>query len=341
MYYSWIVVFFSSGGAINGTSMAVSRSSNGGESWTNTYFVPETGTAEFDDKPMLTVDTHLNSPFRDTIYAAWDHASFVNGKSSTGIGLLVSHSSDGGKTFSVPVTASSTAPGPKGVIGADPFVAPDGTVHVAWQDFQNSRLAESSSIDGGNSFGPSHVIATTQVAFDIGIPAMSSRRALLYPACGADGSGRLFCSWMDGTIKNGVNVFVARSTNDGMTWSSRPVKVNNDSGLADHFNQWLSVDPADGSINLSWNDTRNDPSRLSTDIFYARSTNGGLSFNSNVRVTTAPTNETCCDADLGNQYGDYEGITALGGSIHPVWTDRRASVAALDEEVFTATISVR
>ena len=35
------------------------------------------------------------------------------------------------------------------------------------------------------------------------------------------------------------------------------------------------------------------------------------------------------------------GIAALGGSIHPVWTDRRTSVAALDEEVFTATIKAR
>ncbi len=294
---------------------------------------------------MIAVDTNLNSPFRDTIYAAWDHASFVNGKSSSIIALLASHSTDGGQTFSAPVVASSTASGPKGVIGADPFVAPDGTLHVAWQDFQNRSVTESSSTDGGNSFGASHVISPTQVAFDIAIPAMSSRRALIYPACGSDTSlgqnrGTLYCSWMDGTVANGVNVFVARSTDGGTSWSA-PRQVNDDTGLADHFNQWLSVDPSDGSVNLSWNDTRNDPARLSTDIFYARSTDAGTTFSPNVQVTTAPTNETCCDADLGNQYGDYEGIAALGGSIHPVWTDRRASVVAFDEEVFTATISVK
>ena len=339
VYYSWIVVFFSRGGAVDGTSMAVSRSSDGGQTWLNTYFVPETGTAQFDDKPMLTVDTQPNSPFRDTIYAAWDHTSNVNGKPSSTTGLVVTHSTDGGVTFSGQVFASSTAPGPKGDIGADPFVAADGKLHVAWQDFQNSRLTESSSADGGNTFGPSHVIAPTQVAFDIGIPAMSFRRALLYPACGADAAGRLFCSWMDGTLAGGVNVFVSRSTDGGTSWSA-PRHVNDDSGLADHFNQWLAVDQTDGSVNLSWNDTRKDPTRKSTDIFYARSTDGGQTFSPNVQVTTAPTNETCCGADLGNQYGDYEGIAALGGSIHPVWTDRRASVAALGEEAFTATITV-
>jgi hypothetical protein len=58
-------------------------------------------------------------------------------------------------------------------------------------------------------------------------------------------------------------------------------------------------------------------------------------------VTTAPTNETCCGADLGNQYGDYQGIAAMDGSIHPTWTDRRSAVASLDEEIFTAAIMVK
>src|SRR5262249_57702603 len=102
----------------------------------------------------------------------------------------------------------------------------------------------------------------------------------------------------------------------------------------DQFNQWLSVDPSDGSVNLSWNDTRNDPAHLSTDIFYARSTDGGLSFSKNVQVTTAPTNETCCGAQLHDQYGDYEGIAAMDGSIHPVWTDRRAAVASPLGDIF-------
>ena len=127
-----------------------------------------------------------------------------------------------------------------------------------------------------------------------------------------------------------------------MTWSA-PLRANDDAtGLAnDQFNQWLAVDPANGSVDLNWNDTRNDPAHLTTDIFFTRSTDGGHTYAANVQVTTAPTDETCCGADLGNQYGDYEGIAALGNVIHPVWTDRRASVASLGEEVFTATIKVK
>src|SRR5260370_16845347 len=96
---------------------------------------------------------------------------------------------------------------------------------------------------------------------------------------------------MDGTVANGVNFFVSRSTDHGASWRA-PLRVNDDAGLADHFNQWLSVDPADGSINLSWNDTRNDPSRLRTDIFYARSTDGGSTLAPNSQLTPPPPTHT-------------------------------------------------
>jgi hypothetical protein len=229
VYYSYIVVFFSSGfingnkgKAINGTEMAVARSSDGGHSWTSTFFDQQTGEAQFDDKPMIAVDTNPNSPFRDTIYVAWDNST---GKSSSNNNLLVSHSTDGGVTFSAPVIASPTSGGPKSVIGADPFVGPDGTLYVAWHDVHNSLIAESSSTDGGQSFGPTHTIAPTQAAFDVAIPAQSSRHALVYPSCGADTSagvnhGTLYCSWMDETAANGTDIFVARSTDVGHTFAA-------------------------------------------------------------------------------------------------------------------------
>ncbi len=344
VYYGYIVVFFGAGGGINGTEMAVARSSDAGHTWTSTYFDPQTGSAQFDDKPMLTVDTNPNSPYRDTVYIAWDNS---NGSASSSNLLLVSHSSDGGQTFSAPVPASDTSSGPKSVIGADPFVGPDGTLNVAWADIHNSVIAMSSSTDGGRTFGPTHVIAPTRTAYELNIPAMSIRQALIYPACGADVSGgpfrgTLYCSWIDSTATNGADVFVARSTDGGVSWS-RPARVEDDpTGVAnDQFNQWLAVDPVSGSVDLSWYDTRNDPSHVSTDVYFARSTDGGQTYGANVRVTTAMTNESCCGAQLHDQYGDYEGIAAFDNAIHPIWTDRRTSVAALNEEVFTATLSVK
>lgn len=337
VYYSYIVVFFSHGFVgVVGTEMAVARSSDGGKTWTATYFMLQTGGSMFNDKPMITVDTTPGSPFLNRVYVAWDAASGPSG-------ILLSSSSDHGATFSSPVSAGI----PKG-IGADPFTGPDGTLYVAWQDWHDRLELVSRSTDGGATFGPPVTIAPTLASFDVGIPAMAVRRALIYPACGADTSsgpnrGTLYCSWTDETPSNGMDAFVARSTNGGLTWSA-PIRVNDDpAGVAnDQFNQWLAVDASDGSISVSFYDTRNDPTHVSTDVYYARSADGGKTFTTNVKVTTAMTNEAGPGADpFGNQYGDYEGIAALDGVAHPIWTDRRASLGSdLFEEVFTASVAV-
>ncbi len=341
VYYGYIIVFWNPQfHNVTGSEMAVARSSNGGQTWTATFFNPNAGNGKFNDKPMITVDTNPASPHFNTVYAAWDNASQRNGKSSANDDILVSSSTDHGVTFSSPVQASRIS-GPSGVIGADPFVAHDGTLFVAWQDGQNPAIRVSSSTDGGQTFGAAHLIASTLADFEVLPPAQASRGALIYPACAAAPAGtRLYCSWSDATASDGMRVFVSHSDDGGATWSTA-ARVSNPSGVSDQFNQWLTVDRSNGHVVLSWNDSRNDSTRKSTDIFFAESTDGGATFATR-QVTTSPTDETVTGADLGNQYGDYEGISALNGVAHPIWTDRRASIAAvtgLDEEIFTATIS--
>jgi hypothetical protein len=344
VYYSYIVVFFNQNfRAVTATELAVARSSDGGQTWSSTYFGLTTGTSLFNDKPYIAVDTNKASPFFGRVYVAWDR---TNNGVSTHNNIMVSTSSDGGKTFSAPL-AIIAGTGQKSVIGADPFVGPSGTLYVAWHDVFDNELVVSASSDGGNTFGPIHLISPTTVAFDINIPPMNTRHALLYPACGADTSagsrrGDIFCSWMDETSFGATDIFVSGSTDGGATWNPS-VRVNDDppSALNFHFNQWLSVDPTTGVIHVSWYDTRDDPTHASTEVFYAMSANGGVTFTKNIQVTTASTNETCCGADLGNQYGDYEGIAAFGGVAHPFWTDRRASVAPLDEEIFSAAVTTK
>ena len=355
VYYSFIVVFFNrTFAAIQGTELAVAKSFDGGKSWPQvTFFNFNSGSGKFNDKPLIAVDTNPNSPFRDSVYVGWD--TVTSGKSSANDVLLFARSTDGGLTFSSPVALNNPTGGPRQVIGADPFVGPNGEVYVAWHDVQQNLLMVNSSFNGGATFGQQQVIAPTVVAFDDAIPAMASRHALLYPACDADRSssanrGTLYCSWMDETASNGTDIFVSRSTDRGASWSA-PVRVNDDpTGVQkDQFNQWLSVDPASGSINLSWNDARNDPADIKTDIFFSRSTDGGLSFAPNVKVTTAMSDESADNpcADAGNQYGDYEGIVAFGGNIHPIWTDGRfdctidpATGQMLGEEIFTDLVTV-
>jgi hypothetical protein len=343
VYYSYIVVFFNrSMKAIQGSEMAVAKSTDGGQTWPQvTYFNFISGNGPFNDKPMIAVDTNAGSPYKDTVYVAWDTDTF--GNSSKNNVVLFSKSTDGGQTFNAPTVISPQRGGPQAPFAADPFVGANGDVYVAYQDNLQSALKVVRSTDGGATWGSPVTIAQTRAAFDVLIPAAATRTPIVYPACGADLSsgssrGRLYCSWMDATAANGTDIFVARSSNNGASWSS-PVRVNDDATgvVHDQFFQWLSVDPVSGGVAVSFYDTRNDPQNTRTDVYFAWG--DGASFDANTKVTDAMSDETSPCANARDQYGDYEGIAAYDGVAHPVWTDSRPSVICdAGEEVFTAAI---
>src|SRR5947207_5625716 len=75
VFYGYIVVYFGNGNGINGTAMAVARSSDGGRTYPQfTLFSFEGGSNHFNDKPMITADTNAASPFRDSVYVASEAA---------------------------------------------------------------------------------------------------------------------------------------------------------------------------------------------------------------------------------------------------------------------------
>jgi len=356
-FYGYVLVFFGNGKGINGTEMAVAKSVDGGATYPNvTFFAFNGGSDHFNDKPMITADANPSSPFRDNVYLSWDSAS---GGSATGGGVHVATSTDHGATFTV-VRADDPS-GPGGSIGAVPFVGPDGTVYAAWNDIVANVIAFARSADGGATWQRPSIISSKNAGLDVGIPAESFRRALVYPACAADRStgqhrGRLYCSWMDVTAAGTTDIFLAFSDDKGNTWSS-PATVADRLGFpVDRFNQWLAVDPVTGDVNVSFYDTRNDTTgfRFMTDTFFTQSKDGGHIFISpNIRVTTVSSNEHDCNGlfpcpgiDLGNQQGDYEGLASFGGVSHAIWTDSRRQLDPATgcrtnltmEEVFTAVV---
>ncbi len=359
-YYGYIVVFFSAdffvgnGVAINGTEMAVAKSTDGGKTYpTVTFFSFEGGQNHFNDKPMITADTNPGSPFRDSVYIAWDAA--IGGSSSGGIRLA--RSTDGGATFTS--TRIDNAKGQGLGIGAVPFVGTDGELYVAWNDYGSNAIAFNRSFDGGATWDRQRVVSGKTIPFDIDIPAESIRGALVYPACDVDRSsgahrGRLVCSWMDLVANGTTDIFTSFSDDQGTNWSLPRPATDPLAFAVDRFNQWLSIDPTNGVVNVSFYDTRNDTtgSRYMTDTYLSRSSDGGATFASNIRVSTASSNEHDCNGlfpcsaiNYGNQQGDYEGLVAYGGVAHPIWTDSRRnqqSIAGcsvhLMEEVFTASV---
>ena len=76
VYYSYIVVFFSNGNGVNGSELAVAKSTDGGQTYPSAAFFSFSGGSDhFNDKPMIAADTNAGSPFRDNVYVAWDAAS--------------------------------------------------------------------------------------------------------------------------------------------------------------------------------------------------------------------------------------------------------------------------
>jgi hypothetical protein len=159
------------------SAMYVFRSTgDGGASWNfpgrpavETFASNQTTGLPLNDKEYIAVDNSPTSPFRDRVYVAWT----IFAEDGTAY-IFDAFSKDYGQTFSSPVLVSTTSPSlcsntlglptPDGTCnfnqGADPFVAPDGTLYIAYSNFNNTTTGNDNrfqvllnkSTDGGQTF---------------------------------------------------------------------------------------------------------------------------------------------------------------------------------------------
>ena len=102
------------------------------------------------------------------------------------------------------------------------------------------------------------------------------------------------------------------------------------------FQPQIAIAP-DGVVSIMFFDTRVDPRHLFLDVYLAQSTDHGVSFLPNLRVTTQSWNPAV-DAPVdesGLQFiGDYQGMAADNLYVHPFWNDTRTG----SQEIFTAAV---
>jgi len=239
VFYGYIVIFFGNGNGVNGTEMAVARSTDGGQTYSSVnFFGFEGGSNHFNDKPMITADTNRNSPFRDNVYIAWDAAA----GGSIGGGIRVAASTDHGANFTT--TRADDPSGPGRSIGASPAVGPNGELYVAWNDYLANTIAFNRSFDAGKTWGAQNVVSSKSIPFDIRVPAESFRGALVYPVLDVDRStgprrGRLYCSWIDLSPVGTTDIYFSFSDDKGAHWSPRVTVADQLSILVDRFNHWM------------------------------------------------------------------------------------------------------
>jgi hypothetical protein len=361
-------MLISQGSRSAASSIVVAKSPDGGLSWQPLgVVVNNLGNASlFDDKDMMAVDatssgTHSH-PGR--IYVTWDENNVERvAWSDTGLS---------GSWTTVVVDPSGQAN-----IGGDLAVGADGAVYAVWNRLLgagNTQTSEetvfSKSTDGGNTWTSPVVIAVQSLlsfGFNNYPPAQDQRGVNAFASLAVDNDptspffNRLYAAYCDFpagvTSGTDLNVYVVSSADGGTTWGA-PVKVNDDAGVATQFFPWLAVDPDNGSVNLAWYDTRNDPAARRADVFYAVSFDGGETFSANRQITApssdffngAITYSDCNSTDNslynGNQYGDYMGISAGGGKAVAAWTDTRQYFPAystgslvLEDDLATAAIT--
>jgi hypothetical protein len=298
------------------------------------------------DKQMVWVDHSPTSPYKDQQYAIWHNndPAYMN-RRTPGVA---------GTWLPTPIQVSG-AESIGTAIGSDVKTNSYGDVFGFWPTTTNRKIFVTKSTNGGASYSTPVQIATTFGGYDIGVPSFNGRRALIYVSGGAyrtASKNLVYACWTDFSGDGGctsdanepgsnvaatckTRIWFCRSTDGGLTWGT-PIKINNQAGLNDQFNPWLAVDETNGNIGIMYYDTEADAGRKKTNVYYQFSANDGATWYSPTKITTASTDETVAGANSGNQYGDYNGLSAYADVIMPVWTDRRNNAL---EEVWTAKTS--
>jgi hypothetical protein len=120
------------------------------------------------------------------------------------------------------------------------------------------------------------------------------------------------------------DVFVASSDNNGAAWST-PVRVDDAAIGLDGWLPEVTVG-ADGQVYCAWYDWRDAPSPTSggeSQIYLARSSDGGATWNPFGVASDTLSNWTACDSYIQPNQGDYMSLHASSTTLSVSWSDAR------------------
>ncbi len=316
-------------GVSSANGVVAVKSTDGGASWIKTKAVAlNLSGGKFEDKYWIAADANTASPFKDRVYVAWTRNQGNNQI------LMTSFSSDGGQTWSAPLKINDGTSKFERVLFSYVAVAPNGDVYVTWHDYARNQIFIDRSTNGGQSFGTDRVVANVSIDFpDLG--CNGGRTMSPAPAMAIDPTG-IYVVFGNDTAGAGLNldVFLTKSTNNGVNWTA-PVSVSATSA-GHQYLPAVGIDSS-GRINVSYLDRRDDAANCRTHTYLSRSTNGGASF-TDFKMTDV---DSHFDGNP-NGPGDYQGLSCLGSSAHPYFSDHRDANVPLQTgnagafEVYTA-----
>lgn len=238
------------------------------------------------------------------------YASFMQNNKSD---IIVAKSTDFGAQWTY-VTADSTNSGTD-----KPILAVRGQdVYVVYNHSQTIWTA--SSHDGGATFTEVKVNQNGKLGWSLaGGGTVTSNGAIFFAWAGYEGSGG---------AKAKVNLYVSKSTDKGVTWTTKLIEVSSSPPDCSAFScgwaylgaQMVMTSDASDNIYLLWNS--GSAARGPERIYFAKSTDGGNTYSAKFDVSTAP----------ANAHHAFPAISAMGnGDIRIAWMDARAANGGMDK----------
>jgi len=303
--------------------VAVSRSTDGIH-WDKPIVIDST---HEDDKNWTTCDNTSSSPYYGNCYTEWDQA-YGSGD------VLMSVSSDGGKTWSAGKSSADNAGG----LGAEPVVQPNGTVIVP---FNGGGIDAFRSTDGGKTWSTTVTVANiTNHGEDGGI-----RTGFDMPGVTIDGSGKVYVVWDDCRFRSGCSsndVVMSTSTN-GKTWSAvSRIPIDSTKSTVDHFLPGIGADLATSgntahlTIVYYYYPVSACGSSCKLDVGFVTSENGGKTWTKGKQLAGPMQLTWLPVSDAGYMVADYIGVTYTNGNPFGIFAVAKApSKGLLDEAMYT------
>ena len=304
------------------------------DDWSDGSFMGKNG-SKAQDKEWAVVDSATNN-----IYVTWTQFDAYNSSDpSMFSNILFSKSTNAGESWSEAIQINEVSgdcvDSDNTTEGAVPAVGPNGEIYVAWAG--PAGIVFDRSFDQGETWLEEDVFVSDQPGgWDYDIDGINRCNGLPITCCDisfTETRGTIYVNWSD--QRNGeddTDVWLSKSHDNGNTWSEAR-RVNDDDPGRQQFFTWMTIDQTNGDVLIVFYDRRNYEDK-GTDVYLARSTDGGETFN-NILISESPFYPSASVF-----FGDYNNITAHDGIVRPIWTRANGNVRSLWTAIIDLSVSV-